>query len=300
LIDVSPARQVIDIYGRVTGDKEAKSVNQSLSTVDGYLRQAQEFYRNISRKNLPGTLRQIQSILGQLGIISPRSYPRTINDVLSGANMPDGTATTPGQIYAQQQMVIDTANSDQFWIYTDSVLGDGEQEGQSHLQMMNETSLASAEASLNGQQSSTSQSEKALQNAQLAQSASESVERLSAQAQQRSISQDVFKDIAAQHSQLAKSNSAMANQLATLSDQQAIAAGQLSALATQSQVSNEHLSELRVGQSIGNVQLHDIFNTQRHANQMTVMERQKNAQLSMGATDAIYLPGLFSGQAAPQ
>lgn len=70
----------------------------------------------------------------------------------------------------------------------------------------------------------------------------------------------------------------------------------MSALATQSQVANQHLTQLQVGQSIGNVQLHDIFNAQRHANQMEVMERQKNAQIVVGSTDAIYIPGLFSEQ----
>ncbi len=199
-----------------------------------------------------------------------------------------------------QQIIIDTANSDQFWIYTDSMLGSGENEGQSRLQAMNKASLESVQATLEGEQRSTSQSETANKNAQVAQGASEQSDQLSTQAQGRKVSQDILKDVAAQQALLARSNSAVSSQLAAISDQQAISSGQLAQLATQSQVSNQHLSQLQVGQSIGNIQLHDIFNAQRHANQMTVMEGQKNAQLSLGSTDAIYIPGLFSQQAAPQ
>lgn len=301
-VDLGSTRRILDTVGRVTDNEDIKSASESLSTVDDYLHQAQEFYRNISHKNIPGTIRQLESILGQLGILDPSNYPRTISDVLDGATgsspgtVSGGTPTTPGQIYTQQQILTDTANSDQLWIYTDSVLGKGAQEGQSRLQAMNKTSLASAEASIRGQERSASQSQKAFQNADIARSASESAERLSGQAQQRNVSQDIFKDVAAQQSELAKSNSAIANQLATLSDQQVTTSSQMSALATQSQVANQHLTELQVGQSIGNIQLHDIFNAQRHANQMEIQERQKNAQLVVGSTDAIYIPGLFSEQ----
>jgi len=299
-VDLGSTQRVIDIYGRVTGDKDAKTVSQSLDTVDDYLREAQDFYRNISHKNLPGSISQIESILGELGVISPRSYPQTLDDILKGKIVLDGTPTTPEQIYAQQQIIIDTANSDQFWIYTDSMLGSGENEGQSRLQAMNKASLESVQATFEGEQRSTSQSETAQQNAQVAQASSEQSEQLSAQAQRRKVSQDILKDVAAQQAELARSNSAVSSQLAAISDQQSISSGQLAQLATQSQVSNQHLSQLQVGQSIGNIQLHDIFNAQRHANQMTVMEGQKNAQLSLGSTDAIYIPGLFSKQAAPQ
>ena len=299
-IDLGSTQQVVDIYGRVTGDKEAKSVSQSLDTVDDYLQEAQDLYRNISRKNLPGTISQIESVLGELGIISPSSYPRTLDDILKGKIVVDGTAATPEQIYAQQQIIIDTANSDQFWIYTDSMLGSGENEGQSRLQAMSKADLESVQATFEGEKRSTTQSGKAAQNAEVAQSASTSSDQLSSQAQGRTVSQDILKDVAAQQAELARSSSAVAGQLAAISDQQAISSGQIAQLATQAQVSNQHLSQLQVGQSIGNIQLHDIFNAQRHANQMTVMEGQKNAQLSLGSTDAIYIPGLFSQQAAPQ
>lgn len=293
-IDISPVQKAVNVYGRITGDKDVKSVGESLDSVDGYLREAQDLYRNISRKNLPGTVSQIESILGELGIISPRSYPRTLDDILKGKIVLDGTPATPEQIYAQQQISIDTANSDQLWIYTDSVLGDGENEGQSRIQAMNQASIASVQATLKGEQRSTSQSETAQENAQVAQGASEQSDQLSTQAQGRKVSQDILKDVAAQQALLARSNSAVSSQLAAISDQQAISSGQLVQLATQSQVSNQHLSQLQVGQSIGNIQLHDIFNAQRHANQMTVMSERKKAQLSVGSTDAIYIPGLFS------
>ncbi len=298
-IDISPVQKAVGVFGRVTGDKDVQSVGESLDSVDEYLREAQDLYRNISRKNLPGTITQIESILGELGIISPRNYPQTLDEILQGIVL-DGTPATPEQIYSQQQIIIDTANSDQFWVYTDSTLGKGENEGQSRLQAMNETSLNSVQATLEGEQRSTSQSATAQQNAQLAQGASDQSEQLSIQAQGRKVSQDILKDVAAQQAELARSNSAVSSQLAAISDQQATSSGQLAQLATQSQVSNQHLSQLQVGQSVGNIQLHDIFNAQRHANQMTVMEGQKNAQLSLGSTDAIYIPGLFSGQAAPQ
>lgn len=293
-VDLGTTGQIVDIYGRVTGDKEAKSVSESLDTVDDYLREAQDFYRNISQNNVSGTIEQIESILGELGIISPRSYPQTLDDILKGKIALDGTPATPEQIYAQQQIIIDTANSEQLWIYTDSTLGDGENEGQSRLQAMNKTTLASMEATIEGEKRSTTQSEKANQNAEVAQAAADESEQLSIQAQGRKVSQDILKDVASQQAELARSNSAVALQLATISDQQAISSGQLVQLATQSQVSNQHLSDLQVGQSIGNIQLHDIFNAQRHANHMTVMAEQKKAQLSVGSTDAIYIPGLFS------
>lgn len=297
-VDLGTTGQIVDIYGRVTGDKDAKSVSGSLDTVDDYLREAQDFYRNISQNNVTGTIEQIESILGELGIISPSSYPRTLDDILKGKIVLDGTAATPEQIYTQQQIIIDTANSDQFWIYTDSMLGSGENEGQSRLQAMNKASVESVQATFEGEKRSTAQSGKAAQNAEVAQSASTSSEQLSKKAQGRKVSQDILKDVAAQQALLARSNSAVSSQLAAISDQQSISSGQLAQLATQSQVSNQHLSQLQVGQSMGNIQLHDIFNAQRHANQMTVMEGQKNAQLSLGSTDAIYIPGLFAGQAA--
>lgn len=293
-VDLGPSQRVIDMIGRTTGDPELQNINQSISTVDDYLQQSQEFYRNITRKNLSGILRQLESILGELGIPNPRQYPQTIEDILNGAGMTDGDATTPGEIYIEQQTITDTANSDQFWIYTDAVLGNGELEGQSRLQSMNRTSVANTETSVVGQQQSAEQSGQAIQSAELASTAATNSQQLSLQAQQRNITQDIMKDVAAQQSELAKSNAAVANQLATLSRQSAIAAAQTSLLASQSQINNEHLTELRIGQTIGNVQLHDIFNAQRHANQMTVMESQKNAQLSIGSTDAIYIPGLFA------
>lgn len=296
-IDLSPVQKAVGVFGRVTGDKDVQSVGKTLDSVDGYVREAQDLYRNISRKNLPETVSQIESILGELGVISPRSYPRTLDDILSKVVL-EGDLSTPEQIYSQQQIIIDTANSDQFWVYTDSTLGDGENEGQSRLQAMNQASIDSAQATLEGQQRSTSQSEAAHQNAELAQVASDESEQLAIQAQGRKVSQDILKDVAAQQAELARSNSAVSSQLAAISVQQSISSGQLAQLATQSQVSNQHLSQLQVGQSIGNIQLHDIFNAQRHANQMTVMEGQKNAQLSVGSTDAIYIPGLFSQQAA--
>ena len=258
------------------------------------MREAQDFYRNISHKNLPGSISQIESILGELGVISPRSYPQTLDDILKGKIVLDGTPATPEQIYAQQQIIIDTANSEQLWIYTDSVLGDGENEGQSRIQAINQKTLASVQATLEGEQRSINQSEIANQNAEVAQAAADESEQLSTQAQGRKVSQDILKDVAAQQAELARSNSAVSGQLATISDQQAISSGQLVQLATQSQVSNQRLSDLQVGQSIGNIQLHDIFNAQRHANHMTVMAEQKKAQLSVGSTDAIYIPGLFA------
>lgn len=293
LLDLSPVKKAVNVYGRITGDKDVKNAGKTLDSVDGYLREAQDLYRNISRKNLPGTVNQIESILGELGIISPSSYPRTLDEILRKVVL-DGTLDTPEQIYSQQQIVIDTANSDPFWIYTDSTLGDGEGEGQTRLKAMNQTSVASLEATIEGEQRSTKASEQAYQNAELALGSAATSDELSAKAQGRKVSQDILKDVAAQQAELARSNSAVAGQLAALSDQQATSSGQLAQLATQSQVSNEHLSEMRVGQTISNIQLHDLFNAQRHANQMTVMEEQKNAQLSLGSTDAIYIPGLFS------
>lgn len=299
-IDISPVQKAVGVFGRVTGDKDVKNAGKTLDSVDEYLSEAQDLYRNISRKNLPGTISQIESILGELGIISPRSYPQTLDDILRGTIVLDGTLTTPEQIYSQQQIIIDTANSDQFWVYTDSTLGDGENEGQSRLQAMNKSSLSSVQATFDGVQRSTSQSETAHQNAELAYSAADESEQLSTKAQGRKVSQDILKDVAAQQAELARSNSAVSSQLAAISDQQSISSSQLAQLATQSQVSNQHLSQLQVGQSIGNIQLHDIFNAQRHANQMTEMERQKNAQISLGATDAIYIPGLFAESVAPK
>lgn len=296
-VDFGSTQQAVNIYGRVTGDKDAKSINQSLNTVEDYLRQSQEFYRNITRKNLPGILNQLESILGQLGIANPKKYPQTIEDILNGSAIPDSTPTTPEEIYVKQQTITDTANSGSFWIYTDSVLGNGAQEGQSRLEAMDQTSITSTQASVQGQQKSISQSQQAIKNAFIAEQAATLVGRLSIQARQRKVSQDVFKDVAAQQAELAKSNSAIANSLSTISQQSAIAASQTAALAAQSQISNQHLTQLQVGQAMGNVQLHDIFNAQRHANQMSVMESQKNAQLSVGSTDAIYIPGLFSKQA---
>lgn len=292
-IDISPVQKAVGVFGRITGDKDVKNAGKTLDSVDGYLREAQDLYRNISRKNLPGTVNQIESILGELGIISPRSYPRTLDEILRKVVL-DGDLSTPEQIYSQQQIVIDTANSEPFWIYTDSTLGDGEGEGQTRLKAMNQTTVASLEATLEGEQRSTTQSEQAYQNAELALGSSATSDELSAKAQGRKVSQDILKDVAAQQAELARSNSAVASQLAAISDQQSISSGQLAQLATQSQVSNQHLSELQVGQSIGNIQLHDIFNTQRHANQMSEMEQRKKAQISLGATDAIYIPGLFN------
>lgn len=296
-VDLGQGRRVIDIYGRATSNESAENINQSIDIVDDYLRQSQEFYRNITRKNLPKILSQLESILGQLGIPNPRKYPQTIEDILNKSQIDSGTSTTPEEIYVNQQTITDSANSGSFWIYTDSVLGNGEQEGQSRLEAMDQTSITSTHASIQGQQKSISQSEQALKSAELAKQAAISVERLSLQAQQRKVSQDVFKDVAAQQAELAKSNSAIVNTLATVSQQSAIAATQTAALAAQSQMTNEHLTQLQVGQTMSNVQLHDIFNAQRHANQMSVMESQKNAQLSVGSTDAIYIPGLFSKQA---
>ena len=293
LIDLSSVRQVVNDYGQTTGDKNvSNSANQYLNTVDDYLRQSQDFYRNITRKNLGGIINQLESILGQQGILSPSELPRTIDDIYGGI------PTTPAQSYQKQQVVTDTANSDQLWSYIDSVLGNGKDEGQSLLTTMDQTSAISTEASIEGQQKSVNQSESTAQSAELAQTAADATEQLSQQAQTRNVSQAILQDEAAQLAQMAKSNSAIAAQLASLSNQQALSAGQMAALSTQSQVTNEHLTQLRAGQAIGNIQMHDVFNAQRHANNMAMMEHQQNAQLSLEATNAIYIPGFFSEQTA--
>ena len=295
-VDLGQGRRVTDIYGRATDNGDTQNIDTSLNTIDDYLRQSQEFYRNITRKNLPGVLNQLESILGQLGIPNPRKYPQTIESILNNAGVGSSTSTTPSEIYVNQQTITDSANSGSFWIYTDSVLGNGEEEGQSRLEGMEQTSSNSALSSLQGQQKSISQSEQAVKSAQIASVAATKVERLSQLAQQRKVSQDVFKDVAAQQAELALSNSAIANTLAAVSGQSAIASAQTAAMAAQSQITNQHLTQLQVGQTMGNVQLHDIFNAQRHAIQLSAIESQKNAQLSVGSTDAIYIPGLFSQQ----
>lgn len=302
--DRSLGQQIQDLLGGTTGSQSAETVNQVTGSITDYLRQAEEFYRNISNKNISGILGQLESILGQMGILSPSDYPEEIGEVIQepGAatpgSVPGGDPTTPARIYEKQQIVTDTANSDQLWIYTDSVLGKGEREGQTRLQQMNQINAASSQAATNSYEISASRSQQAAQNGELAQVAAGSIDQLSEQAQSRTASQDVLKDLAAQNSGLGKSNAAISSQLATLSEQQAIAANQVSALSTQSRVANEHLTELRVGQAIGNVQLHDIFNAQRHDNHMQVIERQKTAQLAVGSTDGIYIPG-FLAQPSP-
>lgn len=314
--DRSPVQEVFDLLGNARGNRDANpvDVNQALDTINGgdqtrnemedYLRQAQQLKRNIANKNISGILGQLESVLGQLGILSPRDYPGKIGGVVNqpdtaSGEVPAGWPTTPEGIYQQQQMITDTANSDQFWVHTDSVLGKNKEEGQELLQAMKQSSFASSQATLKGYESSASSSEQAFKNAELAQGAAQTAQQLSQQAQRRTATQDVLKDLAAQQSEVVKSNAAMSNQLATLSNQSAIAAAQTAALSAQSQVSNEHLSELRVGQSMGNLQLHDIYNAQRQANHMQVVEGQKDAQLSVGSTNAIYIPGLFSAQTAP-
>lgn len=301
--DSSPVQQVFDLLGGATDpvDQALDSIDpfdQTLDTINDVVRQAEEFYRDITNKNVSSTISQIEEILGDLGILDPSEYPGEIGDVVNQpgtaeGSVPTGTPITPEGIYEQQQMVTDTANSDQLWIHTDSVLGNGPGEGQERLEAMKQTSAVSSEAAKQSYTQSSSQSEQAFKNAELAQGAADSVDQLGQQAQQRTASQDVLKDLASQQSGVAKTSSAIASQLATLSGQSAIAAGQMSALSAQSQVANEHLTELQVGQTIGNVQLHDIFNAQRHANHLEVMERQKNAQLALGSTDAIYIPGFL-------
>jgi len=315
--DRNPAQEISELLGNARGNRDANpvDVDQALDSIDGgaqtrnemedYLRQAQQLKRNIANKNISGILGQLESVLGQLGILSPRDYPAKIGGVV---NQPDtvsgavsaGWPTTPEGIYQQQQMVTDTANSDQFWVHTDSVLGKNKEEGQELLQAMKQSSFASSQATAKGYESSASSSEQAFKNAGLAQGASQTAQQLSQQAQRRTATQDVLKDLASQQSEALKSNAAMSSQLATLSNQSAIAAAQTAALSAQSQVSNEHLSELRVGQSMGNLQLHDIYNAQRQANHMQVVEGQKDAQLSVGSTNAIYIPGLFSAQSSPK
>jgi hypothetical protein len=181
-----------------------------------------------------GIINQLESILGQQGILSPSQLPRTIDDIFGGI------PTTPTQSYQKQQVITD-ANSDQLWIYIDSVLGNGQDEGQSQLTAMNQTNLASTEASIKGQQESVNQSESATQSANVAQTAADETVRLSNEAQTHNVSK-IFSDEAQQQAEIAKSNSAIANQLATLSNQQALSAGQMSALSSQSQVTNEHLA----------------------------------------------------------
>jgi hypothetical protein len=51
LIDLGSVRQLFNVYGQTTADTNS-SANQYLTTVDDYLRQSQDFYRNITRKNL--------------------------------------------------------------------------------------------------------------------------------------------------------------------------------------------------------------------------------------------------------
>jgi len=312
--DSNPAQEISELLGNARGNRDANPVDQALNTIErddqsrnemeDYLRQAQQLKRNIANKNISGILGQLESVLGQLGILSPRDYPAKIGGVV---NQPDtasgevspGWPTTPEGIYQQQQMITDTANSDQFWVHTDSVLGKNKEEGQELLQAMKQSSFASSQATAKGYESSASSSEQAFKNAELAQGAAQTAQQLSQQAQRRTATQDVLKDLAAQQSEALKSNAALSSQLATLSNQSAIAAAQTAALSAQSQVSNEHLSELRVGQSMGNLQLHDIYNAQRQANHMQVVEGQKDAQLSVGSTNAIYIPGLFSAQSGP-
>jgi len=314
--DSSPVEAVFDLLGSSRGKKDANPVDQVLDSIDSAertrntvkdaLRQAQELKRNIVHKNVSGIIGQVESVLGQLGMISPRDYPGEIGDVVnqSGADsagaVSAGWPTTPAGIYHQQQLVTDTANSGQFWSHTDSVLGQNQGEGQDIMAAMNQTSLTRAEAANQSYVQSASQSEQAFKNAELAQGAAQTAQQLSQQAQRRTATQDVLKDLAAQHSEALKSNAALSSQLATLSNQSAIAAAQTAALSAQSQVSNQHLSELRVGQSMGNLQLHDIYNAQRQANHMQVVEGQKDAQLSVGSTNAIYIPGLFSAQSSPK
>jgi len=313
--DSSPVEAVFDLLGSSRGKKDANPGDQALdsidsaertrNTVEDALRQAQEFKRNIVHKNVSGIIGQVESVLGQLGILSPRDYPGEIGDVVNQSGAVSGAVsagwpTTPAGIYHQQQLVTDTANSGQFWSHTDSVLGKHQGEGQDIMAAMNQTSITSAEAANQSYAQSSSQSEQAFKNAELAQGASQTAQQLSQQAQRRTATQDVLKDLAAQQSEALKSNAAMSSQLAALSNQSAIAAAQTAALSAQSQVSNEHLSELRVGQSMGNLQLHDIYNAQRQANHMQVVEGQKDAQLSVGSTNAIYIPGLFSAQSSPK
>jgi len=305
-IGVGPIQQILDIYGRATGDPDAETANETVGEVGGYLRQAEEFYRNISRKNVSGILGQLESILGDLGILSPKDYPGTIGGGAgAGGGSPTGPVAVgdpvlPDRIYEQQQLETDSGNTDGFWAFIEGVLGKDEGEGQERITGMKEVSLTSNQLAMKAQEKSSSVSQQAFQNAELAKFAADETEKLSKQAQGRKASQDILKDIAAQQSEVAKSNTAMANQLATLSDQQAAAAAQTAALATQSQVANEHLTELRVGQAMGNLQLHDIFNAQRHANHIQVTELHKNSQLAVGASSAIYLPGLLPAQAQPE
>lgn len=297
-IGVGPIQQILDIYGRATGDEDAETASETVGEVGGYLRQAEEFYRNITRKNVSGILGQLESILGQLGIISPKDYPGTIGSGSgsTGGAFPAGEPVLPEQIYEQQQITTDTGNIQGFWAFMETVLGRDEGEGQDRIDSMKRVSLTSNQLAMKAQEKSSNVSQQAFQNAELAKFAADETEKLSKQAQGRKASQDILKDLAAQQSEIAKSNTAMANQLATLSDQQATAAAQTAALATQSQVANEHLTELRVGQAMGNLQLHDIYNAQRHANHIQVSELHKNSQLAVGASNAIYLPGLFPAQ----
>jgi len=314
--DRSPVQEISDLLGSARGKQDVNPVDvdqaldginsgaQTRNEMEDYLRQAQQLKRNIAHKNISGIIGQVESVLGQLGILSPRDYPGKIGGVVNGPDTTSGVVsvgwpTTPEGIYQQQQMITDTANSDQFWVHTDSVLGKNKEEGQDILTAMKQSSFASSQATAKGYDSSASSSEQSLKNVELAQGASQTAQQLSQQAQRRTATQDVLKDMAAQHSEVVKSNAAMSNQLATLSNQSAIAAAQTAALAAQSQVSNEHLSELRIGQSMGNLQLHDIYNAQRQANHMQVVEGQKDAQLSVGSTNAIYIPGLFSAQTTP-
>ncbi len=313
--DRSSVQQVFDLLGGATGKKDADPVDQALDgidtvdetvdTVSDALRQAEEFYRRITNNNISGAISQIEAILGELGILDPSKYPGEIGEIVTEpggttkGTVPTGTPITPERIYEQQQMVTDTANSDGLWIHTDSVLGNGLGEGQERLAATKQLSTASAAAAKSSYGRSSSESQQTYQNAELAQNASTAAEKLSQQAQGRTASQDILKDLASQQSEVGKANAAISRQLATLSNQSAIAAGQTAALATQSQVANEHLQELRVGQAMGNLQLHDIFNAQRHANQMQVLEQQKTAQLAVGSTDAIYIPGLFATQSSP-
>ena len=86
-VDLGQGRRVTDIYGRATDNGNIQNIDTSLNTINDYLRQSQEFYRHITRKNLPGVLNQLESILGQLGIPNPRKYPQTIESKIGRAHV---------------------------------------------------------------------------------------------------------------------------------------------------------------------------------------------------------------------
>lgn len=300
-VGLGPIQQILDIYGQATGDKDADTASETVGAVGDYLRQAEEFYRNISRKNVSGILGQLESILGQLGIISPKDYPGAIGTGSGSSEGSTGGAVggnpiTPEAIYELQQLKTDSTNTEGFWSFIEGVIGRDQGEGQERLASMKEASMVSNQVAMKAHERSADASQQAFQNAELAKFASEEAEKISQQAQGRKASQDILKDLAAQQSEMTKSSAAISNQLATLSDQQSTAAAQTAALATQSQVANDHLTELRVGQAMGNVQLHDIFNAQRHANHLEVIELQKSAQVAVGASNTIYFPGLVPSQ----